>query len=187
MAAIRQASAQPSDGRASSNLRSNSPEENTMLRDAQPAEIDRLAQIWHDGWLDAHDSLMPAELKRLRTLESFRDRLRKRLASTRVAELDGEAVGFCTLKDDELYQLFVSPSARGTGVAAALVADAEARLGQAGFRSAWLACAIGNDRAARFYETCGWTRMGSTRVAVETTAGPFDIEVWRYEKRLDGA
>ena len=29
--------------------------------------------------------------------------------------------------------------------------------------------------------------MGSTRVAVETTAGPFDIEVWRYEKRLDGA
>ena len=158
-----------------------------MLRDAQSAEIDRLAQIWHDGWQDAHAPLMPEELKRLRTLESFRDRLTQRLASTRVAELDGEVVGFCTLKNDELYQLFVSSPARGTGIAAELVADAEVRLKQAGFRTAWLACAIGNDRAARFYEKCGWTRTGSSLLAVETTEGPFDIEVWRYEKRLDGA
>lgn len=157
-----------------------------MLRDAQPAEVDRLAQIWHDGWQEAHASLLPAELKRLRTFESFRDRLLHRLASTRVAELDGEVVGFCTLKDDELYQLFVSASARGRGVAAELVADAEVRLRQAGFRMAWLACAIGNERAARFYEKCGWARTGASVVAVETTEGPFDIEVWRYEKRLDG-
>jgi GNAT superfamily N-acetyltransferase len=157
-----------------------------MLRDAQLPEVDRLARIWHDGWQDAHASLLPEELKRLRTLESFRDRLVQRLASTRAAELDGEVVGFCTLKDDELYQLFVSASARGRGVAAELVADAEARLKQAGSRTAWLACAIGNDRAARFYEKCGWTRTGSSVVAVETTEGPFDIEIWRYEKRLDG-
>jgi GNAT superfamily N-acetyltransferase len=157
-----------------------------MLRDAQPAEVDRLAQIWHDGWQDAHASLMPEELKRLRTLASFRDRLVQRLASTRVAELDGEVVGFCTLKYDELYQLFVSAAARGSGVAAKLVADAEVRLEQGGFRAAWLACAIGNDRAARFYEKCGWTRTGSSLVPVETSEGPFDIEVWRYEKRLDG-
>jgi GNAT superfamily N-acetyltransferase len=32
----------------------------------------------------------------------------------------------------ELYQLFVASSARGTGVAAALMADADARLSQAG-------------------------------------------------------
>jgi GNAT superfamily N-acetyltransferase len=158
-----------------------------MLKDAQPAEVERLAQIWHDGWQDAHASLMPEELKRLRTLASFRDRLSQRLASTRVAELDGEVVGFCTLKDDELYQLFVSAPARGRGVAAALVADAEIRLKQAGVRTAWLACAIGNDRAARFYEKCGWTRAAPMRVAVETSEGPFDIEVWRYEKRLYGA
>jgi GNAT superfamily N-acetyltransferase len=157
-----------------------------MLRDAQPADVDRLAQIWHVAWQEAHASLMPEELKRLRTLESFRDRLRKRLASTRVAELNGEVVGFCTLKADELYQLFVSAPARGRGVAAALVADAETRLGQGGVRTAWLACAIGNDRAARFYEKCGWTRADSMRVAAETSEGPFDIEVWRYEKRLDG-
>jgi ribosomal protein S18 acetylase RimI-like enzyme len=47
-----------------------------------------------------------------------------------------------------LYQLFVSPHARGSGVAAALIADAEARLAERGVQTAWLACAIGNDRAS---------------------------------------
>lgn len=158
-----------------------------MLRDARPAETDRLAQIWYEGWQDAHSSLLPEELKRLRTRESFRERLLERLASTRVVELEGEAVGFCTLKDDELYQLFVSESARGKGVAAALVADAEMRLKQAGVATAWLGCALGNERAARFYEKCGWARVGASVVAVETREGPFDLEVWRYEKHLDGA
>jgi len=155
-----------------------------MLRDALPTDIDRLTQIWHDGWQEAHAAILPEALKRLRTPESFRERLLRRMASTRVAELDGEVVGFCTLKDDELYQLFISAPARGTGIAAALVADAETRLTEAGFATAWLACAIGNDRAARFYEKRGWTRTGSSVVAVETSEGPFDLEVWRYEKHL---
>jgi len=158
-----------------------------MLRNALSTDVDRLATIWYEGWQDAHADLLPDELKRLRTLESFRERLLLRLASTRLAELDGDVVGFCTLKDDELYQLFISAPARGTGIAAALVADAEMRLKEAGVATAWLGCAIGNDRAARFYEKCGWERAGASVIAVETSEGPFDLEVWRYEKRLDQA
>ena len=154
------------------------------LRDAMENEVDRLARIWYDGWQDAHAAILPEELARLRTLESFRERLLARLDTTRVAELHGEPVGFCTLNDDELYQLFVSASARGSGVAAALVADAEHRLARAGFDTAWLGCAIGNDRAARFYEKCGWHRVGEVVVAVETSRGPYDLELWRYEKPL---
>jgi GNAT superfamily N-acetyltransferase len=101
--------------------------------------------------------------------------------------MDGEPVGFCIVKADELYQLFVSASARGSGVAAALVADAESRLARSGVTTAWLACAIGNDRAARFYEKCGWRRIGTEVIPAETEQGPYALEVWRYEKPLHDA
>lgn len=154
------------------------------LRNAQARDLDRLATIWYDGWQDAHAEILPVELKRLRTLESFRDRLQAALANTRVAELSGDVVGFCILKGDELYQLFVAASARGAGIAAALLADAEARLAASGIGTAWLGCAIGNARAARFYEKSGWRRIGDVVVPVETTEGPFELEIWRYEKQL---
>jgi GNAT superfamily N-acetyltransferase len=157
------------------------------LRNAQTKDIERLARIWYDGWQDAHAAILPAELARLRTFESFGERLGAALSDTRVAELAGEAVGFCIVKGNELYQLFVSAAARGSGVAAALVADAESRLADAGVATAWLACAIGNERAARFYEKCGWRRTGAVTVPVDTTQGPFEIEVWRYEKAVADA
>jgi GNAT superfamily N-acetyltransferase len=156
------------------------------IRNAHPSEIDRLARIWYDGWQDAHAQILPAELARLRTFESFGERLRAALDQVRVAELSGEAVGFCMVHGDELYQLFVTATARGFGVAAALVVDAEARLAAAGVATAWLACAIGNQRAARFYEKCGWQRTGTVVNPLDTPAGIFRLEVWRYEKRLTG-
>ena len=157
-----------------------------LIRNAGASEVDRLARIWYDSWQDAHARILPAELARVRTIESFRERLRPALDLVRVAELEGEAVGFCMVKDDELYQLFVTAAARGSGVAAALVADAEARLAAAGIATAWLACAIGNQRAARFYEKCGWQRTGTVVNPLDTPAGIFRLEVWRYEKRLAG-
>jgi RimJ/RimL family protein N-acetyltransferase len=48
----------------------------------------------------------------------------------------------------------------------------------------WLACAIGNERAARFYEKSGWRRTGTMVSQLETPNGIFPLEVWRYEKRL---
>lgn len=153
-------------------------------RDARADEVDRLARIWHDGWRDAHADILPAELARLRTLESFRERLQAALADVRVADVDGEPSGFCMTRADELYQLFVSPSGRGTGMAATLLADAEARLAGRGIGTAWLACAIGNDRAARFYEKHGWRRAGTVTVSLDTSEGVFPLPVWRYEKHL---
>ncbi|HYO45285.1 MAG TPA: GNAT family N-acetyltransferase, partial [Gemmatimonadota bacterium] len=95
-----------------------------------------------------------------------------------------EPAGFCAIKGDELYQLFVSAKARGSGVAAVLLADGETRLAESGVEVAWLACAIGNERAARFYEKWGWHRVGIMVDELETPSGIFPLEVWRYEKRL---
>ena len=154
------------------------------VRDAEPLDIDALAAIWHDGWHDAHARLVPAELTRLRTLDSFRDRLERALAAVRTVGPAGRPDGFSMVKDAELYQLYVAPRARGSGVAAALIGDAERRLADAGVATAWLACAIGNDRAARFYQKSGWHQAGTMMNLAETSEGAFALEVWRYEKTL---
>ncbi len=154
------------------------------VRAAEEVEIDHLAKLWFDGWRDAHAQIVPAELTRLRTLESFGTRLRADLRNIRVVGPFGAPVGFCIVKGDELYQLFVSATARGSGVAGALIADAEARLSEAGVKTAWLACAIGNERAARFYERRGWRLVRTMVNPLETANGTFLLEVWRYEKSL---
>src|SRR5580658_2753318 len=109
-----------------------SPAAGMNIRDAKLSEIGQLAKIWFDGWQDAHAQIVPAELARHRTLESFGERLRALIAGVRVVGPADAPVGFYMLKGDELYQFYVSSRARGTGVAAALMADAEIRLGESG-------------------------------------------------------
>lgn len=154
------------------------------VRPATEDELDALAALWHDAWRDGHLGIVPEDLVRVRTVPSFRRRLHDALADVRVVGPPGAPLGFSVIKGDELYQLFVAAPARGTGVARALIADAEARLAAAGVATAWLACAIGNDRAARFYEKCGWRRTGVVTNLAETELGTFALDVWRYEKRL---
>lgn len=152
------------------------------VRAAEETELDQLAQLWFDSWQDAHAKIVPAALTELRTVESFRDRLAAMLGDVRVVGPVGAAVGFCAIKGDELYQLFVAAEGRGKGVAAVLLADGEARLAANGVETAWLACSVGNYRAARFYEKWGWRLAGRVTIPVETYKGPFMLEVWRYEK-----
>lgn len=154
------------------------------IRAADTSEIDALAALWYEGWQDAHAQILPAELAQHRTLDSFRQRLRAALPDVRVAGPVGEPVGLCLVMEDELNQLYVAAQARGTGLAARLLADGEARIRAGGVKTAWLACAIGNVRAARFYEKHGWQRAGNVVIHLETPEGLFPLEVWRYEKDL---
>lgn len=160
------------------------PNSTMTVRNAHPKDVDTLAQLWFDGWQDAHAKILPAELARLRTLEGFRDRLQDALSCVRVIDLHGALIGFSMVKGDELYQLYVSSPARGSGVAAALIDDAMALFRADGVETAWLACAIGNSRAARFYEKSGWRCVATMTSPLNTQAGVFPLEVWRYEISL---
>lgn len=154
------------------------------LRAADPSEFDALVRLWMTGWDEAHRPIMPPAFVRLRTPEDFQARMRRIYGALRVIGPVGEPLGFHSVQGDELDQLYVSAQARGAGVAATLLADAEARIAAGGHTIAWLACAIGNERAARFYEKHGWRRTGVVTHRPDTPAGPFALDVWRYEKRV---
>jgi hypothetical protein len=62
--------------------------------------------------------------------------------------------------------------------------NAEARFIAAGVGQAWLACGIGNDRAARFYEKQDWTRGADVTIQLEIPGAIIPLVVWRYEKQL---
>ena len=155
-----------------------------VIRPPGNAELEALARLWHEVWTASHRDILPPALARYRTLDSFRARLPPLRAHTRVADVDGEPVGFCIVEGDELYQLYVSSAARGSGIAAALLADGEQRIATSGAQVAWLACAIGNDRAARFYQKHGWSDAGPMTSELPTSDGIFPLQVQRFEKNV---
>lgn len=154
------------------------------LRAVHPADLDSLAQLWFDGWHEAHAAHVPAELTAKRTIESFRTRLGATGDRLRVAGAIGAPLGFCAIQKNELYQLFIGTGARGTGLAAQLLADGEARLAAKGVTRAFLLCVPENLRAFHFYQRQGWENCGLSREAVETLEGPFAVDVLRFEKTL---
>ncbi|GGX41885.1 hypothetical protein GCM10007385_06820 [Tateyamaria omphalii] len=146
--------------------------------------VEQICAVWVSGWHEAHADIVPRRLCELRTEDSFRDRALENLACTRIAVDGANVLGFCMVKGDELYQMYVSHVARGSGVAKALIGDAEIRVAANGYDLAWLACAVGNHRASRFYEKSGWVNLGRRVVNLDTSEGDFPLDVWLFEKHV---
>jgi len=155
-----------------------------VLRKATPNDAATVARIWHVGWQDGHLGHVPAELLPYRTEGQFVSRAQKRIGDMWVAVAGGETVGFVVVKGDEVEQIFVARSARGTGVAAMLLRKAEDEIRGAGHRRAWLAVVAGNQRARSFYSRLGWRDSGPMSYVVEIEAGPFVVPTHRYEVDL---
>lgn len=154
------------------------------VRPAHITDFAPLARLWWQGWQDAHMAHVADALVARRTQDSFIDRLALALPHVRTVGPIGAPLGFHLVKGDELNQLYVEETARGSGIAALLMADAEDRLLEAGTTRAWLACAVGNVRAARFYEKAGWSRTETQTIPTEIPGGWFPLRIWRYEKPL---
>lgn len=148
------------------------------------ADLKTCARIWHEGWHAAHAAIVPDALTRLRTNEDFARRLGGLMSQTTVAMSGDDVLGFVVVQKDELYQMFVDEKAQGSGVAKDLMAHALAQIRANKAETAWLSCSIGNDRAAAFYRKMGWRNVGEETVAVDTSDGPFDLAVWRFERAL---
>lgn len=152
-----------------------------QIRAATEHDIAQIAELWHGQWHSAHAAVVDAALVRLRVPAEFVARTTAHLPQTRVALVQGRLAGFFMIEGRELYQFFVAADQQGNGFARKMMAQAEAELPRP---RAWLACSVGNTRAARFYEKCGWENTGTEQMEAETSEGPRPVSIWRFEKDL---
>ncbi len=154
------------------------------IRRAEPGDVDAIARIWDAGWRDAHLGRVPAALFRFRTAESYPDRVRERLPNITVGLNDGTVAGFVVAIDDEIEQLYVDGSARGSGLGVAMLRAGEGRIAAAGHDRAWLAVAVGNVEARAFYERVGWNDAGAIEYEAEAGDSVVLVPCRRYEKSV---
>ena len=154
------------------------------LRPAVPDDADAVAAIWYAGWGDGHLGHVPEELVAIRTKESFWTRAADRVGDTTVAVVDGDVAGFVMVVENEVEQVYVSRDHRGSGVAGALLGEAERQVKANGHSEAWLAVATGNARARRFYERSGWTDRGAFDYPANVEKGTLPVPCHRYVKAV---
>ncbi|HEY1906628.1 MAG TPA: GNAT family N-acetyltransferase, partial [Myxococcaceae bacterium] len=144
-------------------------------------DVEAIAALWHRGWIDGHLGHVPEALLAHRRPVDFLQRLPPRIPTTTVAIAGEKIVGFVTVHDDELEQVYVDASARGSGVAAMLLRHGETVVA-ARYPRAWLAVAVGNARARRFYERQGWWDAAALDYPAETAGGAVSVACRRYER-----
>ncbi|MBK1783195.1 GNAT family N-acetyltransferase [Prauserella cavernicola] len=154
------------------------------VRPARPADAIAVAEIWYQGWRDAHLGNVPDALLAIRTPDSFTARAEQRVEDTAVATVDGAVAGFVMVVEDEVEQVYVAGRHRGSGVAGVLLAEAERLVADGGHEQAWLAVVGGNARARRFYERNGWSDEGPIDYAAASEDGPIPVPAHRYVKQV---
>ena len=165
-----------------------------VVREATPADLDRVAEIKARGWADAYAPLIPAAV-----LTPFLDvpeqarKLRFLLERPGTLLLVGGAeseppAGFALTYLDRspepwMESLHGLRDVRGTGLGTMLVRATARRLLERGYRSLAWGVLLGNDAAARFYERHGAVRVGVEPVdwadGVSRTVYRFpDLTIW---------
>ena len=133
-------------------------------RPAEARDLDEVGSLF-DAYRQFYE--MPPDLALARRY--LQERFRRSESVIIVAEdANGRLVGFtqlypafCSVAADRtfvLYDLFVTPAARGTGAGRALMEAAEAHARAAGAVRLELQTARTNTIGQSLYESCGWTR-----------------------------
>jgi ribosomal protein S18 acetylase RimI-like enzyme len=139
-------------------------------------DAEAIADVQVASWHAAYRGLMPAAILDGFTLEVRIARWKKNLASpdprgrTTVLERSRSVVAFAShgaSRDEEhsgeVWALYASPRAWGTGAGRALLDDGLAHLRASGFREIMLWVLDGNARAIRFYEAGGFRLDGGAK------------------------
>ena len=147
------------------------------IREVAPDDINPLAHLWHEQWIEAHAKYVPKELTLLRTVVDFEKRLLAFGQQARTSGETGEPMGFCAISGAEIDQIYVDKSAYGSGLAHALLADGEARIAAEGHNAAHLMCVKENQRARTFYSRHGWMLQGTETAMLAHIRRRFSVGV----------
>ena len=147
----------------------------TTYHDATTADLPAIDRIFRTSFCEtfAHlysDTNLAAFLAKF-TPEAWRSEFNDARYAFRIAEVDGQAVGYVKLGPltlpvepeapaIELRQLYLLKGHHGTGIAAALMDWALAEAAKRGARELYLTVYTGNHRAKRFYERYGFVEVG---------------------------
>jgi len=144
-----------------------------LLRPYKSGDEDAAVTLWLRTWQAAYPDIDFAA-----RLDWWRARWRDEIVAAAeivVAEVDGTMVGFVTVDPRTFYldQIVVAPEHWGSGVAAALIAEAE-RISPNGLD---LDVNIDNARAIGFYAKCGFVVSGTGKNP--TSGKPIHRMSWR--------
>jgi ribosomal protein S18 acetylase RimI-like enzyme len=135
-----------------------------ITREATPSDIPAISELF-----DLYRQFYEQEPNRQLALEFITERLSKQESVILVAENEqSRLIGFCQLYPTfcsveakpiySLYDLFVPPSARKSGVGNLLLQAAEAKAAKSGKARMDLTTAKTNTAAQSLYESLGWVR-----------------------------
>jgi ribosomal protein S18 acetylase RimI-like enzyme len=169
-----------------------------VYRDATPADAALMARLGPRTFTETFGHLYAPENLAAFLTNHHEEGWRKELADTsyavRIAEADGEAIGFAkvgppslpaslpfevTSPASELKQLYVLKPWQGSGVSHALMAWVLDEARRRGSTEIYLSVFIDNDRARRFYAGYGFEAVGNYAFMVGSHADE-DIIMRKY-------
>lgn len=169
-----------------------------LIRKPVPDDATAIATLHIRSWQSAYQGLLSASyLNALSTTVERRvafltQAIAQNTPSIRVAELDGQTVGWCSFgpsRDEgatadmgELMAIYLDPAVWGQGIGEALWAQVRQALSTGGFEqvSAWVL--DGNVRAKRFYLRQGFIAQQASQRVVEEDGEP--LALTRYGLKL---
>ena len=161
---------------------------NTTISPLKLGDMKATAKLWHDGWHETHDHLVPPHPPNERSLDRFKERLSESQDRPRIASYQDQPAGLCIIENDEVAQLFVANHCQGLGLGQKLLIDAGNRIKQNSFSHAWLTVVVGNDPARAFYEQCSWAVVSTLDVNLRgAQTGGITLKMWRMEKAVGRA
>jgi GNAT superfamily N-acetyltransferase len=135
-----------------------------IIRDLQPADLPAAAALLDQLGYALDEGEVGARFQRLLKVPGHR---------VRIAELEGRVAGLLHVFERPALEkpceavvqsLVVDAQSRGSGVGAALMADAEAWARAKGLPSVALYTSIGRDPAHAFYKRIGYVQVGTSHL-----------------------